>query len=159
MKFISIRKLKFYTKETLKLFNIALISFGFIISIILIKYKPMYEVKISGKEVGYIDNKDSLNEIIKKDIENYNGKNVNKVELTTKPEYELKLVDKKKQNNESEIIIALQKEVEITYKYFEISFEDKIIEKVDSSEIANQIVEEIKETTEGKTVLQVNEKI
>lgn len=159
MKFISIRKLKFYTKETLKLFNIALISLGFIISIVLIKYKPMYEVKISGKEVGYIDNKDSLNEMIKNDIENYNGKNINKIELTTKPEYELKLVDKKKQNNENEIIIALQKEVEITYKYFEIAFEDKTIEKVDTSDIANQIVDEIKETTEGKTILKVNEKV
>ena len=51
------RKLKFYTKEALKFFNITLVSFGFIIAIVLIKYKPMYEVKISGEEIGYIKNK------------------------------------------------------------------------------------------------------
>ena len=47
--FISKRKLKFYTKEALKFLNITLIAFGFIIAIVLIKYKPMYEVKLSGK--------------------------------------------------------------------------------------------------------------
>ena len=49
MDYISIKKFKFYTKETLKFLNIALIAIGFIIAIILIKYKPMYEVKISGE--------------------------------------------------------------------------------------------------------------
>ena len=56
MDFISKRKLKYYTKEAIKFFNIILIAFGFIIAIVLIKYKPMYEVKLSGEEVVYIDN-------------------------------------------------------------------------------------------------------
>ena len=60
MDFISKRKLKYYTKETIKFFNITLIAFGFIIAIVLIKYKPMYEVKLSGEEVGYIENKKAL---------------------------------------------------------------------------------------------------
>lgn len=158
MDFISIRKLKFYTKETLKLFNITLIAFGFIVAIILIKYKPMYEVKISGDKVGYVENKKALNETIKNDIENYDGKNIDKVELNQKPEYELKLVEKTQETNESEIRIALQKEVEITYKYYEIGFKDETIEKVDSSENAEQLVNEIKEKTDEKIILTVNEK-
>lgn len=156
--FISIRKLKFYTKETLKFFNIALLAFGFIIAIVLIKYKPMYEVKISGEEVGYIENKNALNEIIKNDIENYNGKNIDKVELVENPEYELKLVEKTKENDKSEIIIALQKEVEITYKYYEISLNDELIEKVDTLETAEQIINDIKESTDEEIILTVNEK-
>ena len=71
VKFISIRKLKFYTKETLKLFNISLLALGFIIAIILIKYKPMYEVKISGEQIGYVINKKAFNKIIEENIENY----------------------------------------------------------------------------------------
>lgn len=158
MDFISIRKFKFYTKETLKFFNIALLALGFIIAIVLIKYKPMYEVKISGEEVGYIKNKNTFNKEIEESIENYSNKNIEKVSLTTKPEYELKLVEKTKESNESEVIIALQKDVEITYKYYEIAFEDKSIEKVDTLETAENIVNNIKEVTEGETNLAINEK-
>ena len=158
MKFISIRKIKFYTKEILKFFNIALLSIGFIIAIVLIKYKPMYEVKISGEEVGYIESKDALNELIKNDIENYNSKNIEKVELTENPEYKLKLVEKTKENDENDVIIALQKEVEITYKYYEIASSEEVIEKVDTLETAKQIVNDIKEATEQEITLTVNEK-
>lgn len=158
MDFISIRTLKFYTKETLKFFNIALLALGFIIAIVLIKYKPMYEVKISGEEVGYIKNKNAFSKEIEESIENYSNKNIEKVSLTSKPEYELKLVERTKESNESEVIIALQKDVEITYKYYEIAFEDKSIEKVDTLETAENIVNNIKEVTEGETNLTINEK-
>lgn len=158
MNLISIRKLKFYTKETLKLFNIALVAFGFIIAIILIKYKPMYEVKISGEEVGFVENKKALNETIEKNVENYNNKIIDKVELTENPEYELKLVEKTQENNESEVVIALQKKLEITYKYYEIALNEEVIEKVDTLETAKQIVDVIKEATDEKTVLTINEK-
>ena len=51
MDFILKKKLKFYTKEFLKFFNITMIALGIIIAIILIKYKPMYKVSISGEEL------------------------------------------------------------------------------------------------------------
>ena len=158
MNFISIRKLKFYTKETLKFLNIILLAFGFIIAITLIKYKPMYEVKISGEEVGYTENKKTLNENIKNSVENYNSKNIEKVELTENPEYELKLVEKTKESNESEIIIALQKELEITYKYYEIASNNEVIENVDDLETAEQIVNDIKEISSNEVILTINEK-
>ena len=158
MDFISKRKLKFYTKEALKFFNITLIAFGFIIAIVLIKYKPMYEVKLSGEEVGYIENKKALSELITDNVENYEGKNVEKVELTETPEYELKLVERTKESNESEIIIALQKELEITYKYYEIASNEEAIEKVDTLETAEQIVNDIKEISDGEQILTINEK-
>ncbi|MBQ2938565.1 MAG: peptidoglycan DD-metalloendopeptidase family protein [Clostridia bacterium] len=158
MNLISIRKLKFYTKETLKLFNIALVAFGFIIAIILIKYKPMYEVKISGEEVGYVENKKALNETIENNVENYNSKVIDKVKLTENPEYELKLVEKTQEDNESEVVIALQRKLEITYKYYEIALNEEVIEKVDTIETAEQIVDEIKDVTDEKTVLTINEK-
>lgn len=158
MDFISKRKLKFYTKETLKFLNITLIAFGFIIAIILIKYKPMYEVKLSGEKLGYIKNKEALNELISNNIENYQSKNVEKVELSENPEYELKLVEKTKETNESDIIIALQKELDITYKYYEIVSNEDVIEKVDTFEIAEQVVNDIKKISNGKQVLTINEK-
>lgn len=155
--FISIKKLKFYTKETLKFLNIALIAIGFIIAIILIKYKPMYEVKISGEEIGYIKNKKALNESIKNNIENYSNSNIENVKLTTTPEYELKLVERTQEENESEIIVALQKDLEITYKYYAIKFNDEDIEKVADIETAETLVNEIKTLSNNKVNLTINE--
>ena len=156
--YISIKKFRFYTKETIKFLNIALIAFGFIIAIVLIKYKPMYEVKISGIEVGYVVNKKTLQETIKENIENYSQKNVENVELSKTPEYELKLVEKTQEENESEIVIALQKELEITYKYYEIAIDDKVLENVEDKETAEQIVSKIKELSNNEKILTINEK-
>ena len=113
MDYISIKKFKFYTKETLKFLNIALIAIGFIIAIILIKYKPMYEVK---------------------------------------------LVERTQQDNESDVIIALQNELEITYKYYEIAYNGKAIESVADKETAEKLVEDIKEVSNQNVELEISEK-
>jgi len=157
--FISIRKFKFYTKETLKFFNIALLALGFIIAIIIIKYKPMYEVKISGEEVGYTQNKKALNEMVRSNIENLSNNNIDNVILKKSPEYELKLVERTKEDDKNDILIAVQKELEITYKYYEIALNGEVIEKVDTIQNAEQIVKEIQDDTDQEIILTVNEKI
>lgn len=158
MEYISIKKLKFYTKETIKFFNIALIAIGFIIAIILIKYKPMYEVKIEGTTIGYVENKKSLNEKIQENVENYSKENIESAELTAKPEYEFKLMNKSQDENEDEVIIALQNELEITYKYYEIASNNEVIEKVKDEETAEKLVNEIKELSNNEVELTINEK-
>ena len=158
VEYISIKKLKFYTKETIKFFNIALIAIGFIIAIILIKYKPMYEVKIEGTTIGYVENKKSLNEKIQENVENYSKENIESAELTATPEYELKLVNKSQDENEDEVIIALQNELEITYKYYEIASNNEVIEKVKDEETAEKLVNEIKELSNNEVELTINEK-
>lgn len=158
MEYISIKKLEFYTKETIKFFNIALIAIGFIIAIILIKYKPMYEVKIEGTTIGYVENKKSLNEKIQENVENYSKENIESAELTATPEYELKLVNKSQDENEDEVIIALQNELEITYKYYEIASNNEVIENVKDEETAEKLVNEIKELSNNEVELTINEK-
>ena len=158
MEYISIKKLKFYTKETIKFFNIAVIAIGFIIAIILIKYKPMYEVKIEGTTIGYVENKKSLNEKIQENVENYSKENIESAELTATPEYELKLVNKSQDENEDEVIIALQNELEITYKYYEIASNNEVIENVKDEETAEKLVNEIKELSNNEVELTINEK-
>ena len=158
MEYISIKKLKFYTKETIKFFNIALIAIGFIIAIILIKYKPMYEVKIEGTTIGYVENKKSLNEKIQENVENYSKENIESAELTATPEYELKLVNKSQDENEDEVIIALQNELEITYKYYEIASNNEVLENVKDEETAEKLVNEIKELSNNEVELTINEK-
>lgn len=158
MNIISIKPLKFYTKEILKFLNIILIASSFIIAIVLIKYKPMYEVKIQGTEVGYVESKKALNESIKNNIENYNNKNIEEVKLNVSPEYQLKLVERTQEENESDIIIALQNELEITYRYYEVTFKGEKIDAVEDKETAEKLVNDIKELSDEKVELEINEK-
>lgn len=158
MNIISIKPLKFYTKDILKFLNIILIASSFIIAIVLIKYKPMYEVKIQGTEVGYVESKKALNESIKNNIENYNNKNIEEVKLNVSPEYQLKLVERTQEENESDIIIALQNELEITYRYYEVAFKGEKIDAVEDKETAEKLVNDIKELSDEKVELEINEK-
>lgn len=110
-----------------------------IIAITLIKYKPMYEVRVSGITVGYTQNIKAFEESIASDVINYTSKNVDSVELTTLPEYQLKLIEKTQSTNENEILIALQKEMDITYKYYQIKQDGKVLDSVDTLEDAEKI--------------------
>lgn len=149
--------MKFYTKEVLKFLNMTLISFGFMIAIILIKYKPIYAVNISGQTLGYIQDKKIFKEMVEDNVENYSAKNIDNVTLLENPKYELKFIERAQETNESEIIITLQSNLDITYKYYEIKSNDTVIEQVDTIEAANQIVEDINKLTEDEALLTINE--
>ena len=165
MKNILNKRLKFYTKEVLKISNITLIAFGFIIAIILIKYKPVYAVKISGEEVGYVKNIKKFEENIENDVKNYQAKNIEQVEIVNTPEYKLKLIDKAKETNESQIIVALQKEIKITYQYYNLELDGEIIESVNTLEEAEKIKKDLnledliisKKTTENIEEVKTND--
>ena len=159
MKFILKNKLKYYTKEVIKYFNIAIIAFGFIIAIILIKYRPVYKVSISGEELGYIENIQAFEENLKNGIISEETKNVDSIDLSEEPEYELKLVNRTLETNEDEITAEIEDEVIVTYKYYEVAYKNEIIQSVDTIEEAEQIVNEIKENnTEQDLDLTIVEK-
>ena len=152
MKFILKNKLKYYTKEAIKYFNIAIIAFGFIIAIILIKYKPMYKVSISGEELGYVENKQALEETLKEEITESSDKTIEDISLNQKPEYELKLVSRTENTEEKEVVQELKEETTITYKYYEIAVQENVVEKVNTSEEAEELVKEIKEENDSEEI-------
>lgn len=121
------------------------IGFVLISIIILIKYKITYEVTMSGETLGYINDKNEFKETIKQKLLELNGSNVDFVSLKEEPKYELKLVNRNKETNEKEIILALNNDALITYKYFAVTLNDEIQDYVDTFEEATQIVEDIKE--------------
>ncbi len=145
MNFILKKKLKYYTKEFLKFFNITIIAFGFIIAIILIKYKPMYKVSVSGEELGYVENKEALDKTVKEEIIEETTKNIDEITFNQEPEYELKLVNRTENTEENKLVEELKEEVTVTYKYYEIAVNNTVIEKVDTSEEAEQLVNQVKE--------------
>ena len=125
-----------------------IIAVGLITAIILIKYKPIYKVSISGEEIGYIKNKQAFEENIKQVIINEEDKD--SINLRESPEYELKFIDRTLKTNENEIATAMKNELEITYKYYEIALNDNAIEAVNTIEEAEQLVNEIKDNKQNE---------
>ena len=152
MDFILKKKLKFYTKEFLKFFNITIIAFGFIIAIVFIKYKPMYKISISGEEVGYVENKQVLKETLKQEITENTSKTIEDISLNNEPEYELKLVSRGEDTEEENLVEELKEELIVTYKYYEIAVEETVVEKVDTSEEAEELVNNIKEENNSEEI-------
>lgn len=152
MDYILNKKLKYYIKEVLKYLNIIIISFGFILTIVLIKYKPLYKVSISGSEVGYIQNKEALEQKIKESILKKEEKNIDNIDIRTSPEYELKFVDKTIQIQENEMIANIEQDLDIaiTYKYYEIAVNNETMELVNTMEEAETLVNKIKEENQNQ---------
>ena len=152
MDFILKRKLKYYTKEFLKFFNITIIALGIIIAIILIKYKPMYKVSISGEELGYVVDKQALEETLKEEITESSSKTIEDIQLNEQPEYELKLVSRTESTEEKEVVQELKEETTITYKYYEIAVQENVVEKVNTSKEAEELVNEIKKENNSEEI-------
>ena len=150
MKFILKSKLKYYTKEVIKYFNIAIIAFGFIIAIVLIKYRPVYKVSISGEEIGYIENIEAFEENLKQDIIEQEDKNIDNIDIVSNPEYELKLVDRTLKTNEEEITNEMENEIVVTYKYYDIAYKNETMKSVDTIEEAEEVVNELKKENENQ---------
>lgn len=142
------RKIKYYTKEILKYFKIILISFSFIAAIILIKYKPIYQVSISGMELGYINKKETLEESIKNKMMQEQEKNIDSIEIKGQPEYKLKFINRLVDTNSEELIENMKDKVNVTYKYYEVALNDNVIEKVNTLEEAEELTNKLKTENE-----------
>lgn len=151
-------KIKHYTKDALKVFNIGMIGVGFIIAIILIKYKPIYKVTIKGEEVGYIKNVEDFKNNLKESLVE-NNQNVDTIDLKDNPEYELKLVNREIKTNENQIADKIENDAIITYKYYDISYNNETVDTVSTMDEAKKVVEETKnENSNASLDLSISEK-
>ena len=138
------KRLKYYTKEICKLFRIIIAALGLIIAILLVKYKPVYIVTLSGERIGCVKNETELEDRIKSEIIEMEGKNIDFVSINEMPSYELRLVDRNQQTNEEEILLALKNNATVMYKYYAVVLNDETVGFVDNIEEAEQAVNKIK---------------
>ena len=125
------------------------IGLRLIIAIILIKYKPSYEVKVEEKSIGYVQNKESFETKIEQEVINQQGNNIDSVTLVNEPKYELKLISRTKNTNEEQIIAKLKENTNITYKYFAVTLDNQVKSHVSTIEEATKVVENIKKANEN----------
>lgn len=146
------KKIKHYTKAVLKCFYTSSIAFCFIIAIILIKYKPSYQVSISGEKIGYVQSKKTFEESIKQNLLVGKEKNIDAIDIKQFPKYELKLVNRTLKTNQEDIIHKIEKNVVITYKYYEIALNNKTIELVNTLKEAEELINMIDNSKERENL-------
>ncbi len=120
-------------------------GFGLVIVILLLKYKPTYMVTVSGEQVGYIEDVTEFEDRIQNEIIEMEGKNIDFVTIENMPSYEMKLVDRTQDTNEDEILVALQNNATIMYKYYAIILNDEVLSYVDNMDEAEAAVNQIEE--------------
>ena len=152
VKFILRSKILYYFKLSFKLVTLLLIAAAIIISIVLLKYKPVYKVTFFGEEVGYITNKNSFEKVIEEDILTSNETDVAYITLDSIPTYEFKLINKSDDTNEQEILDKIANATETTYKKYAITLNGENKTYVNTMEEAEQVVAKIKEEKQNSDV-------
>ncbi len=155
-------KLKVLTKKLSRGFITVLVGLIFIVAILIIKYRPVYEVTLQGEKIGTIQNKETFTNLINERIINIEERNIANVSLKNELSYSLKLQNRKINTNEEEIIEKIKQDNTTTiYKYYEIALNGEIKTLVDTMEEAESIINQIKEEFTGDELeldLQINEK-
>ena len=127
---------------------ISILAILIISTIILIKYKPAYEVSIAGETVGFVSSKEAMEENVSTFINDTTG-NVAFVEVVDMPQYEYKLLSKDQQTSEEDILSTIKNNANITYKTYAISVDGEKKAEVESEEEANNIIANIKQNTQS----------
>lgn len=141
--FILLNWVKYYTKEFAKALGIIGIGMIIILTIIIIKYRPAYEVKISDDVFGYVDNKEK----IELDIESFMNETTGNVAFKEQkiiPQYELKLVNRDKKLQDEDVIALVEKTTITTYKTYAVVVDGQNQASVATEEEAKVIVDNMK---------------
>ena len=128
-----------------KLLGIAVVATIIILAILLLKYKVVYKVTISGEEVGYVINKNEFEKLINEKILNSTEGNIAFVDLEERPKYKLVLAEKASETNEEEIFTKIDELAVKTYKFYTVAVNNNNAVYVNTVEEAEQTVEKIKE--------------
>ena len=154
MKFILNRKIKYCTKEIIRLINIVAIALFIITIIVLFKFNLVCEVSIAGETVGYVASKNEFEKEVDKII---NKEEEAKLFTTIEnmPEYKFKLVDKSEQTNEETILAKIEENSETTYKLYAVTLDGEEKTVLVSLEEAEKIVDEMTEKYEDDIELDI----
>lgn len=142
--FILIGKVKYYTKDVINALKIILLSVLFLISIIFIKYKPVYTVKLAGETLGYVAEKSELEDKINEYTNSKTG-TIALIDIKTKPEYEFELVSRDTETKEKDILESIEQTAVITYRTYGVTLNGELKVEVDTEDEAKEVIANLQE--------------
>ena len=113
-----------------------------ILTILYITCKPAYKVSIAGETIGFVMNKEILEEQINKYI-NSTDENIVSRQIDALPEYEFQLVSKNIETDENKIMSIIEKNTSTTYKAYAVNFNGEPKTIIANQDEANNLVNEV----------------
>ena len=126
-----------------------------VIAIIVVKYKPMYEIKVGQKTVGYIKEKNEINNYIESTINK--NENIAFIDLKEDVSYNLKLVSRN-ENDKENVITQIEDNLNIEYTTYAITYNKENIAYTSTMEKAEEVIDDLetgKIDTDNVGILQV----
>lgn len=146
-------------RSSIKVLFLLVASVVIILAIVKFVYKPMYSVTFNGEFIGYVQDKDKLENKIKEYKENGDGGNVAFVDIPTLPEYEVCLLKKDKVASDEEIYNIVKATGIPYYKYYAITVGNEEKVYVSTTEQAEEIINKLKDkNSNNKSKLAYTEK-
>lgn len=139
------KKIIVQTKRGIKFIILSAIAIFLAIGAIAFLYKPTYSVFVNGEQIGYTENKSSLQHKINDYVEKGEGEdNVAFVQVENMPEYKLCLLKKNIITNDDEIFNKVKEQGVPYYRYYAIldNQEEKVY--ISSFEEAENVINELK---------------
>ena len=112
-------------------------------AIILIKYKPMYSIKLGNKKIAYLNNLESFDNYIEEIKDN---ENVAFVELEQQPQIGINLVNRNTKSSEEEIKNQIQNNLQVEYTSYAITYKGQNIAYLSNMEKAESVINELKKS-------------
>lgn len=135
-------RVKNCTKDIFKALQIILIIPIVLITILYITCKPAYKVSIAGETIGFVMNKEILEEQINEYI-NSTDENIVSRQIDALPEYEFQLVSKNIETDENKIMSIIEKNTSTTYKAYAVNFNGEPKTIIANQDEANNLVNEV----------------
>ncbi len=135
-------RVKNCTKDIFNALKIILIIPIVLITILYITCKPAYKVSIAGETIGFVMNKEILEEQINKYI-NSTDENIVSRQIDALPEYEFQLVSKNIETDENKIMSIIEKNTSTTYKAYAVNFNGEPKTIIANQDEANNLVNEV----------------
>lgn len=153
--YILSRKLKYYTKEIIKLTNIIAIGIFIITAVILMKFKPVYAVYLDEQEVGYISNKNELEQAIEENLYNNQEENIAFSEINTDIKYKCKLVEKNQELENEQVLLAIKEKSDITYFEYAVNVNGEERKYLKTEEEAKKVADNVRQELKDETSVSV----
>ena len=142
-----LKKVLIHTRRSIKLVVLLIIAALLIIGAITFLYKPTYVVYIKGTQVGYTEDRATLQHEINNYVDHGDGTNNNVafVQVENLPEYKLCLLKKNIVANDEEILNKVKDSGVTYYRYYAITDNQEEKLYVGNFEEAEKVVNALKE--------------
>lgn len=144
-------RVKNHTKEIFKALKIILIIPIVLITFLYITCKPAYKVSIAGETVGFVMNKEILEEQINNYI-NSTDENIVFREVSELPEYEFQLISKNIETDEKKVMNIIEENSSTTYKAYAVNFNGEpktiIANQDEATNLINEVTADLNENIE-----------